>query len=178
MMEHTNEIEKEMSKGTSYLQCFRGYDLRRTEITCVTWLVQTFCGSTFMGYSTTFYESAGLKGNGPFNLSIGQYALGACGTFLSWFLMGYAGRRTIYLYGTATLVFLLIIIGSLGSVSDNNTAAQWAIGSMLLIFTFVYDFSGKLTGLQYSLLFPLTKMSSRPRLLLARRRNPQHSFEG
>lgn len=52
MMEHTNEIEKEMSKGTSYWDCFKGYDLRRTEITCFTWLVQTVCGASFMGYST------------------------------------------------------------------------------------------------------------------------------
>lgn len=140
MMEHTNSIEKEMSSGTSYFDCFKGYDLRRTEITCFAWLVQTICGSTFMGYSTTFYQAAGLSGNGPFNLSIGQYALGACGTFLSWFLMSYIGRRKIYLFGAIALCTLLIIIGALGSRAD-DTGAQWAIGSMLLIFTFVYDFS-------------------------------------
>lgn len=140
MMEHTNEIEKEMSSGTSYFDCFKGYDRRRTEIVCLTWVVQTICGSTFMGYSTTFYESAGLTGSGPFNLSIGQYALGACGTALSWFIMSYVGRRKIYLFGSMFLCFLLIIIGALGSV-QNNKGAEWAIGSMLLIFTFVYDFT-------------------------------------
>lgn len=54
--------------------------------------------------------------------------------------MSYVGRRKIYLYGTGTLVVLLVVIGALGSV-QNNPSAQWAIGSMLLIFTFVYDFS-------------------------------------
>ena len=52
MMIHTNEIEKQISAGTSYLDCFKGVDARRTEIVCLTWLVQTWCGSTFMGYST------------------------------------------------------------------------------------------------------------------------------
>lgn len=151
MLVHTNEIEKEMSvtKGTSYLDCFKGTDLRRTEITCFTWLVQTTCGSTFMGYSTTFYQAAGLTGSGPFNLSIGQYGLGACGVFLSWFMMGYLGRRAIYLYGSVTLCCLLIIIGALGSV-QNDGSAEWAIGSMLLIFTFVYDSTVGLLKLHFA----------------------------
>src|ERR1700683_5337986 len=59
MMTHTDTIEKQISAGTSYLDCFRGVDRRRTEIACMTWMVQTLCGSTFMGYSTYFYQQAG-----------------------------------------------------------------------------------------------------------------------
>lgn len=140
MMVHTNDIEKEMTRGTSYLQCFKGTDRRRTEITCFAWLTQTICGGSFMGFSTTFYQAAGLKGNGPFNLSIGQYGLGVLGTLLSWFIMSRVGRRKIYLFGSITLCILLVIIGALGSRQE-TTSAQWAIGSMLLVFTFVYDFT-------------------------------------
>ena len=141
MIEHTNEIEKEVVAGTSYIDCFRGSDLRRTEITCFSWLMQSICGSTFMGYSTVFYQSAGLSNASAFDLSIGQYALGASGTFLSWFLMSRLGRRTLYLYGSVTLCALLLIIGFTGLAPASNTSAQWAIGSMLLIFTFIYDFT-------------------------------------
>lgn len=52
MMVHTNEIEKEMQSGTSYLDCFKGVDLRRTEVACFTWAVQNLCGAGLMGYST------------------------------------------------------------------------------------------------------------------------------
>lgn len=52
MMMHTNELEKAMSEGTHYTDCFKGIDLRRTEIVCVTWAVQALCGASFMGYST------------------------------------------------------------------------------------------------------------------------------
>lgn len=32
MMVHTNALEKKSSKGASYLDCFKGHDLRRTEV--------------------------------------------------------------------------------------------------------------------------------------------------
>lgn len=139
MMIHTNEIEKQISAGTSYLDCFKGVDGRRTEIVCAVWLVQNWCGSTFMGYSTYFYEQAGLATTSAFDLSMAQYALGMIGTLGSWALMGRAGRRTIYLYGLVVLCCLLMIIGFTALADKSNTGAQWAIGSMLLVFTFTYD---------------------------------------
>lgn len=50
MIEHTNEMEKTMQEGTSYLDCFKGVDLRRTEIVCFTWWGQTLVGTNLMGY--------------------------------------------------------------------------------------------------------------------------------
>lgn len=50
MIRSTNELEKAVSEGTSYLDCFRGTDLRRTEIACMAWVTQAFCGSSLMGY--------------------------------------------------------------------------------------------------------------------------------
>lgn len=52
-----------------------------------------------MGYSTYFYEQAGLDTSYAFDLSWCQYALGAIGTILSWFLMPRFGRRTLYVWG-------------------------------------------------------------------------------
>jgi len=150
MMEHTNELEKEVSAGTSYWDCFKSTDLRRTEITCMVWLFQNCCGNTFMGYSTVFYEDAGLQKADSFDLTMGQYSFGAVGMIGSWFLMRAAGRRGLYLYGACALFTLLMRIG-FTSIAK-TTGAEWAIGSMLLIFTFTYD------------------LTYRPRLLLARRR--------
>jgi SP family general alpha glucoside:H+ symporter-like MFS transporter len=53
-MQLTNDMEKEVQSGTRYVDCFRGIDRRRTEITCMCWIIQTLCGSTFMGFSTYF----------------------------------------------------------------------------------------------------------------------------
>ncbi|CZR67483.1 probable transporter (major facilitator superfamily) [Phialocephala subalpina] len=139
MMTHTNEIEKQLSAGTSYWDCFKGIDLRRTEIACMVWMVQTLCGSTFMGYSTYFYQQAGLPTTAAFDLSMGQYALGMIGTMGSWFLMSRAGRRTLYFNGSLVLFALLMIIGLTAIAPASNLGSRWAIGSMLLIFTFIYD---------------------------------------
>lgn len=141
MMQHTNKMEKELTAGTSYWDCFKGSNLRRTEIVCVTWLVQNVCGATFMGYSTVFYIAAGLAESASFDMSMVQYALGAIGTIGSWFLMARAGRRTLYLYGSIGLFSLLMIIGFTSIAPRSNAAANWAIGSMLLVFTMVYDIS-------------------------------------
>ena len=46
---YTNEVEKAQSEGVSYLDCFRGVELRRTEITCMCFVAQTMCGSALGG---------------------------------------------------------------------------------------------------------------------------------
>ncbi|TKX23137.1 general alpha-glucoside permease-like protein 1 [Elsinoe australis] len=139
MMEHTNMLEKAHSTGTSYLDCFKKTDLRRTETVCVTWAIQTMCGGSIMGYSTYFYQNAGLSTEHAFTMSLAQYGLGAIGTILSWFLMLKFGRRTLYLCGQIAMVVLLAVVGGLGVVSRENSGAQWGIGSLILIYTFTYD---------------------------------------
>ena len=96
MMMHTTELEREVQAGTSYWDCFKGIDLRRTEIVCIVLAVQNLCGAGLMSYSTYFYEQAGLSTIGAFDLSLAQYAIGMIGTMFSWVLMSYFGRRTLY----------------------------------------------------------------------------------
>ena len=139
MMVHTNEIEKEIQAGTSYMDCFRGVDARRTEIVSATWVVQAFCGSAFMTFSTYFYENAGPANTNAFDLNMAQYALGAIGTIASWFLVRWAGRRTLYVWGLTIMFCLLLIIGFVGLAPSSNKSASWAVGSMLLVYTFIYD---------------------------------------
>ena len=92
-----------------------------------------------MGYSTYFYEQAGLDTSNAFTLSVVQYAIGAAGTLLAWTLMTHFGRRTLYVWGQAVLFALLMIIGFCGLAPKSNAASRWAIGSLLIVFTFVYD---------------------------------------
>lgn len=93
-----------------------------------------------MGYSTYFYNQAGLSTAYSFDMAIGQYGIGICGTLLSWTLMSYFGRRTLYVSGLIILCILLFIIGFI-AVGSQSTGAAWATGSMLLVYTFFYDSS-------------------------------------
>jgi SP family general alpha glucoside:H+ symporter-like MFS transporter len=139
MMVHTVEFEKEITSGTSYLDCFKGVDLRRTEVACLVWAAQNLCGAGLMGYSTYFYEQAGLPTSDSFDMAIAQYGIGIVGTLLSWVLMSYFGRRTLYLRGLMVLFIMLMIIGFISLAPASSKGASWATGSMLLVYTFFYD---------------------------------------
>ncbi|EXF80235.1 sugar porter family MFS transporter [Colletotrichum fioriniae PJ7] len=139
MIEHTNELEKRAKEGVTYADCFKGIDLRRTEIVVGIWLVQTLGGQNLMGYFAYFLTQAGMDPGNSFSLSMGQYALGMVGTAGSWFLMSRIGRRTIHFSGLCAQFCLLLIVGCLSF--SNTNASVWAIGAMLIVFTFVYDFT-------------------------------------
>jgi len=132
-------MEMKNQKGINYWHCFQGVDSRRTEIACISYLAQTLCGSALMGFSVQFYQPAGLSTENSFNFNIGQSAMGAVGTILSWFIMGYFGRQTIYLAGMAGLFLLLILVGALDFADPANKGPSLAIGSLLLIYTMWYD---------------------------------------
>lgn len=44
MMVRTNEHEKAVQEGASYWDCFKGSNLRRTEIACFAWASQNLAG--------------------------------------------------------------------------------------------------------------------------------------
>jgi SP family general alpha glucoside:H+ symporter-like MFS transporter len=138
MMIHTNELEIQQTAGTSYIHCFKGVDLRRTELTIMTWVIQQTSGSPMIGWGTYFMVQAGLTQKNAFSLGVGQSAMGFVGTVGSWFLMPHFGRRTLYLWGQAVMFVILIIIGGLG-VPALSTNVGWATGALILILTFVYD---------------------------------------
>lgn len=93
-----------------------------------------------------------MDASNSFSLSMGQYALGMVGTAGSWFLMSRVGRRKIHFSGLLAQFVVLIIVGSLSFATTN--ASIWAIGGMLIVFTFVYDFTvGPVT---YSLISELS----------------------
>ena len=167
LMIHTNAIEKSLSAGTRYWDCFTGIDLRRTEIASGVWAIQNLCGSAFMGYSTFFLEQAGLATTSAFNLSIGQYAIGMVGTITSWFLMLNVGRRRLYIVGLICLCTFLIVIGGLGFISNSNLGAQWAIGALLLCYTALYD--GTIGPVCYSLVAEISSTRLRAKTVVIAR---------
>ncbi|KAI9158147.1 Maltose permease [Paramyrothecium foliicola] len=138
MIEYTNEMERKAKEGVGYIDCFKGVDRRRTEIVVGLWIVQTLGGQNLMGYFSYFLTQAGMDSRNSFSLSMANSALGLVGTAGSWFLMSRFGRRRIHFSGLCGQFLILIIVGSLSFATSN--ASVWAIGGMLILFTFVYDF--------------------------------------
>jgi SP family general alpha glucoside:H+ symporter-like MFS transporter len=138
MMVHTDELEHAMEANTSYLQCFKGIDLRRTEIACMVFAAQPFCGSAMAGTPTYFFIQAGLPTKISFQMSIGGLGIASVGTIASWFLMSYFGRRTLYLWGLAGLSAVLFTVGIISAGAEHSASGNYAQASMMIIWLFIY----------------------------------------
>lgn len=141
MMQHTTNMEREMTSGATYWDCFKGIDRRRTEIVCMVWAIQNLSGNSFSGYSTYFLEQAGLDTSKSYDFALGQYGINMIGVFGAWFLMWLnIGRRTLCLCGLCGLCTILFIIGFLGLVPTAHKAkASLATGAMMLIWAAFYQ---------------------------------------
>lgn len=156
MMVHTTALEDKITKGASYLDCFRGTDLRRTEIVCMVWAIQNLSGNSFSNYSTYFLEQAGLATSNSYSFAMGQYGINMVGVFGSWLLMSMGiGRRPMYLYGLCGLCVMLFAMGFLGLVPEaHREEASLATGSMMLGWALFYQLTvGTIT---YSLVAELS----------------------
>ncbi|KAL6355001.1 hypothetical protein LRP88_12359 [Fusarium phalaenopsidis] len=143
MMVHTTALEEKVTAGSSYLDCFKGVDLRRTEIVCMCWAMQNLSGNSFSNYSTYFLEQAGLSTRHAYSFALGQYAINMVGVFGAWALMtAGVGRRTLYLYGLCGLFSMLLILGFLGVVPESNRdKASLATGSIMIVWALCYQLS-------------------------------------
>ncbi|KAJ5176023.1 Maltose permease MAL61 [Penicillium canariense] len=156
MMVHTTALEARITKGATYLDCFKGTDLRRTEIVCMVWAIQNLSGNSFSNYSTYFLEQAGLSSGNAYNFAMGQYGINMVGVFGAWFLMNLGiGRRTLCLYGLCGLCAMLLIMGFLGLVPDSHRSqASMATGSLMLVWALFYQLTVGTVG--YSLVAELS----------------------
>ncbi|WXC56710.1 hypothetical protein SNK03_002641 [Fusarium graminearum] len=142
VMEHTNRIERKLNYGgSSYLDLFKGANLRRTEISCMVWSVQALCGWILTGYAPYFLEQAGFDSSKSFSLSTGMYGMALVGGIISWFLLSHIGRRKLYLAGLGAAVVMLTAGGVVSIVLDGKNGLNWALGAILITTTFLYNLS-------------------------------------
>ncbi|PPJ51426.1 hypothetical protein CBER1_09338 [Cercospora berteroae] len=143
MIIETDRLELEMEAGSTYRDCFKKINLRRTEIAIGVYSIQVISGVYLVGYATYFFELAGLPTRDAFGMSCVFLALGFLGTLFSWFLLLRFGRRQIYNVGLFLLVVLMILIGILDCIPgyEDNKPLIWAQSSLMLVWNFCYDFS-------------------------------------
>ncbi|KKY34503.1 putative mfs sugar transporter [Diaporthe ampelina] len=106
MMLHTTKIESEVTKGASYLDCFRGIDLRRTEVVMVAFMGQILSGSSFAYTPTYFFTTAGMDTAKAFELSLGAKGMAFIGTVLNPTEWNLRGRTGFFWGSTAFCVFI------------------------------------------------------------------------
>jgi hypothetical protein len=142
MIIETDRLEHELESGSTYMDCFKKINIRRTEIAVGVYCIQVVSGVYLVGYATYFFQLAGLPTTQAFNMSLGFLALGFVGTMFSWLLLIRYGRRQIYNTGLFLLIVLMLLIGILDCIPnyENLHGVIWAQSSLMLIWNFCYDF--------------------------------------
>ncbi|KAK4687230.1 MFS transporter, SP family, general alpha glucoside:H+ symporter, partial [Tremellales sp. Uapishka_1] len=141
-MVRTNQLEEEAIAGTSFADCFKGTNLRRTEISVVSWTIQILCGLQFVNNATYFFEQAGLNTKDAFRMTVGIYSAAFIGTVLSWFILSYVGRRRIFFVGLCALSAGMFLIGGLSVAADKPSGTggeRWSQAVLMILWLFVYD---------------------------------------
>ncbi|KAJ5150936.1 uncharacterized protein N7482_010188 [Penicillium canariense] len=149
MIERTVKIEEQMGGSPTLLDLLKGTDLRRTIITCLMYASQNFAGNLIANQATFFFEQAGISPDKSFQLNLINSCLQFVANALSWFLTAWFGRRTIYLWGTATNVAFLFILGIVASVHQTS-ATNYAQAILGIIISFV--FAGTLGPISYTII--------------------------
>ena len=125
--------------STSYLECFRGTNLRRTLLTICPLTVQAMSGVMFVSsYQTYYFELAGNSVHRSFQLSLGAQGLSLLGSLSASVLIDRFGRRTVIVYGTLAMTVVLMLTGGLGS-SNHKATINATIGFMML-YNLVFNF--------------------------------------
>ncbi|WVF71044.1 hypothetical protein IAT40_005841 [Kwoniella sp. CBS 6097] len=135
-IQHTTAMEKATTASSTWWQCFKGTNLRRTEINIVTWVIQIFCGNGIVGYAVVFLQAAGFDDDQAFNLNIAIFACQIVGGVLSWWFMAKLGRATLYIGGQAGMFLCLVTIGVLGFVKQTDPVSL-AVGILLIVSTLI-----------------------------------------
>ncbi|EXJ87938.1 hypothetical protein A1O1_04865 [Capronia coronata CBS 617.96] len=129
---------KAETSGTTYIECFRRSNLRRTIISVAPSSIQALSGVVFVATYATYYQQlAGYSTRASFQLSIVQQVLSIFGNFCSWFLIDRMGRRWLTISGVALLTVLLLVTGGLAVAKTAGTIK--ATVALLLLYCYVYN---------------------------------------
>ncbi|RCI15846.1 hypothetical protein L249_1707 [Ophiocordyceps polyrhachis-furcata BCC 54312] len=135
----TDRLELELESGSTYWDCFRHVNLRRTEISIGVYSAQVLSGIYLINYGAYFFQQAGLPTDRAFDMSVGFSAVGLVGALISWFLLVKTGRRALYVNGLAVLCLLQFVIGILDCVPGRPSSTIWAESALLLVWNMAYN---------------------------------------
>ena len=129
-IQETIAIEEQNKASTTYLDCFRGANRRRTIIALMVFVLQQSTGVVFvLGFSTYFFQLAGFNDSNSFRLGVGVTAIGIVGNLCALFTVNRFGRRGLFFWGmvACTVINFCVAFSSL----PNNNAGNWAAAAFV-----------------------------------------------
>jgi hypothetical protein len=117
-------------KGT-YLECFRGTDLKRTLAVMFLYASANFAGAAFLAQAIYFLIIAGLPAIHSFDVAIGGFGLACIIIISSWFVAGKVRNRLAFYVGLVINFVVMLVIGCLYYSSAKG--ALWAIAVLMYV---------------------------------------------
>lgn len=137
LIDHTNRLEQSLTAESSYWDCFKGTNLRRTEIACMSLLAQASSGQVLVYTPAYFLIQAGFSPDSAYKINFGASGCAFIATCVSWFLMTYYGRRPLFIYGMSVMTAVLLVIGAL--TYSASESAKWAQGGLAVVWLAIYS---------------------------------------
>jgi hypothetical protein len=124
------EAAQEHASGIgSFLDLYRGSNLKRTMTVHLLFFGIGLAGSSFLGQSIYFLLTAGLPAIHTFDVSIGGFALAFFAIIASWVYLEKVGRRSLWLVGCTINTVVMAIVGGLYWAPGKESL--WAIAILM-----------------------------------------------
>lgn len=137
--ETVREAEKEQANST-YIDCFKGPNLRRTIVACMPFIFCPFSGVYFTGnYTSYWFQLAGYSNSMSFKLTIAAQVCSILGCLAASLLSDKMGRRNNLIFGTLSLVIVDLLIGATGTNTTNSNVVKTTVAFMIL-YGGIYNF--------------------------------------
>lgn len=144
-MKITLEKAHQETSSTSYLECFRRSNLRRTVIAVAPVFIQNISGYYFVASYLTYYaQLVGYSPQASFIISIMAQVAAFIGCVASWFLIESVGRRPLNVWGVGMTTVVLCISG--GLATTNKFQYLKGVIGLFIVYQFIYFLTIGSTG--------------------------------
>lgn len=141
----------------SYIDCFRGPNLRRTLVSSSGMFSQAFAGvALFFGNITYFFQQAGYPKPFEANLIVG--CLQVLGVVVSISIVEWCGRRPLLIFGTG---FCTLCCWALGGIAFMDAPNNVALVSLSCLWVVVYSMTLNPLGYAYVGEIPTQRLKSK-----------------
>ncbi|KAL7004800.1 hypothetical protein EMMF5_005627 [Cystobasidiomycetes sp. EMM_F5] len=134
------EHERQLAAGASYVDLFRGTNLRRTLLAIGCIMLPGATGNAFLsGYSTYFFQVTGLKNPTPFIATlVSKGVCGSIGGILGLILTRYIGRRPLLLSSFSAASVCMFTLAAVYTADATSLSTGKVLVAMISLYTVAY----------------------------------------